>query len=107
MLIVLAIDHINCLTALISLSFVSMDQYLKAKQLIGTTLFWSPLDKYSSLDKSFRIEAELERRKEELGAEHFYYVHPGHSLDGLVGYFRNKKEPSYYLRKVIKEKDKP
>jgi len=29
-----------------------MDQYLKAKQLIGTTLFWSPKDKYSSLDKS-------------------------------------------------------
>ena len=85
-----------------------MNQYLKAKQLIGTTLFWSPQDKYSSLDKSLRIEAELERRKDEFGAEQLYYVHPGHSLDGLIGYFKNKKEPSYYLRKVIDdEKAKP
>jgi len=75
-----------------------MDKYLIAQELIGKTLFWTPKDKYNRFDLSLRIEQELLRRLEDFGATHLFYVHPGHSFDGLAVYFRNKENASNYLK---------
>ena len=77
-----------------------MNEYLKESELIGTTLFWSPLDRYNEMEKALRIEAELERTKHKYGASHLYYVHPMHSLSGLSIFFKDHPNKSCYLRDV-------
>jgi hypothetical protein len=61
-------------------------------KVINKTLFWSPAKQYvNDHEKILRIQEELMKFKESMGAVRLYYVSPNYSLDGLEKYFGDKE----------------
>ena len=74
--------------------------YLKDYKIINDCLFWSPLEKFT-FEQVLKIEAELERKQEELGVNLLHYLDPVHSISGIESYFTNKVLVGFYLRSMI------